>query len=86
MAIRRGGGGQETPSFWVVVEDHEAKVFDIYGPLTRDVEWTNRVELARGRGRDVTICTVTNEVDASMTAHALIEAGFQKANVALASL
>src|ERR1700739_1525606 len=37
------GRSTDGPSFWMVVVDHQAKVFAVFGPLRRDVEWTKRV-------------------------------------------
>lgn len=62
---------QEQPNkkqhtFWVVVEDHQAKLFSVFGPLSEDSEWTSKVRLVRQHGRDVTISTLASEIDAQL--------------------
>lgn len=85
MAMLKGSraSADAPPSFWVVVEDHGAKLFDVIGPLDTDVQWTNRATLARERGRDVTICTVTSEADAILLTRELASHGFVKSEVAI---
>jgi len=75
--------GAAPPLFWVVVEDHQTKVFAVFGPLSKDIEWTNRVAFARERGRDVTICTVTSEGDANIITGNLTQHGFARSTVAI---
>lgn len=54
-AIRR----METPvNYWLIIMDHELKVYAIHGPLSDDIEWSNRVADAQERGRKVSCSTV----------------------------
>lgn len=69
---------EEQRTFWVVVEDHQAKLFSVYGPLNGDSEWTSRVRLARQQGRDVTISTVASELDAKVMTSNLTTYGFKE--------
>jgi hypothetical protein len=69
----------DLPTFWVVVEDHYARIFAVFGPLSEDAEWTTRV--ARARGRDMTICTVASELDAKKIADQLTAHGFTNSAV-----
>jgi hypothetical protein len=62
--------------FWVVVEDHEAKLFSIFGPLSGDSEWTSKVRLARRDGRDVTSSTVASELDIKLMTSELTTHGY----------
>jgi hypothetical protein len=70
METLRKGRSNDAPSFWIVVADHEAKSFAVFGPLVEDAQWTRRVARARAQGRDVTLRTVRSEGDAkSLTRH-----------------
>ena len=67
----------------MVVEDHRAKVFAVFGPLRQDVEWTKRVALARAQGRNVTLSTVRSEADARRMIRKLAARGFAKSEYAI---
>jgi hypothetical protein len=71
----------EQRTFWVVVEDHQAKAISVLGPLSEDSEWTSRVKVARERGRDVTISTVASELDAKAMTRQLTKHGFTEIKV-----
>jgi hypothetical protein len=67
----------------MVVEDHQAKIFAVFGPLRRNVEWTKRVACAREQGRNVTLRTVLSEVDARMMMRKLAVRGFATSEYAI---
>jgi hypothetical protein len=71
----------EQRTFWVIVEDHQAKLFSVFGPLGEDSEWTLRVRLARQQGRDVTISTVASELDAKAMTGNLTTHGFMESKL-----
>jgi len=71
----------ERRTFWVIVEDHQAKLFSMFGPLSEDSEWTSRVGLARQQGRDVTLSTVASELDAKAMAGSLTTHGFTESKL-----
>ena len=77
---------REQRAFWVVVEDHQAKLFSVFGPLSEDSEWTSRVRLARQHGRDVTISTVASELDAKEMKGQLTTHGFTESMLSILSL
>lgn len=72
---------EEQRTFWVIVEDHQAKLFSVFGPLSEDSEWTSRVRLARQQGRDVTISTVASELDAKLMTSELTTHGYAKSKL-----
>lgn len=71
----------EQRTFWVIAEDHQAKLFSVFGPLSEDSEWTARVSLARQQGRDVTISTVASELDAREMTRQLTKHGFTQSKL-----
>ena len=71
----------EQHMFWVVVEDYQARLFSVFGPLSEDSEWTSRVRLARQQGRDVTISTVASELDAKAIMRQLTTHGFTESKL-----
>ena len=79
----RIGRSKVAPSFWMVVEDHQAKVFTVFGPLVGDAQWTQRVERAREQGRNLTLCTVRSEVDARVMMRDLAARGFARSEYAI---
>ena len=74
---------EEQRTFWVVVEDHQTKLFSVFGPLSEDSEWTSRVGFARQQGRDVTISTVASELDAKTMTRNLRTHGFSEGQIPL---
>jgi hypothetical protein len=72
---------REQRAFWVVVEDHQAKLFSVFGPLVEDSEWTSKVRIARQQGRDVTISTVASELDAKAMTANLTTHGFTESKL-----
>jgi hypothetical protein len=72
---------KEQRSFWVVVEDHQAKLFSVFGPLSEDGEWTSKVRLVRQHGRDVTISTVASEMDAKLMTSELTTHGYAESKL-----
>jgi hypothetical protein len=56
MGVGQEQSGADAPTFWVVVEAHYAKAFAVFGPLRDEAEWTTRVEITRGQGRDDLHC------------------------------
>lgn len=71
----------EQRTFWVLLEDHNARIFSVLGPLSGDAEWTSKVRLARERGRDVTISTVASELDAKAMTRQLTAHGFTESKL-----
>jgi hypothetical protein len=87
MGAGQEQSGADAPTFWVVVDAHYARVFAIFGPLRDDAEWTTRVAIARGQGRDdLTICTVASELDARKIADQLTPSGFTDNAVAIQTI
>jgi hypothetical protein len=83
MGILRKERSNVAPSFWMVVEDHQAKSFAVFGPLVEDAQWSRRIAHAREQGRDLRLCTVRSEVDArAMTRH-LTACGFVRSEYAI---
>jgi hypothetical protein len=76
MGMRQEQSGVDAPAFWVVVVDHRAMVFAVFGPICRDDQWIKMVAGAREKGWDMTLCTVGSKLDAKMTAHDLADSGF----------
>ena len=71
----------ERRRFWVVVEDHQAKLFSIFGPLSEDSEWTSKVRLARQNGKDVTSSTVASELDTKLMTSELTTHGYAQSKL-----
>ena len=76
MGMRQEQPGASVPAFWVVVVNHRARVFAVFGPLGGDDEWTTKVASAREKGWDITSSTVGCELDAQMMAGDLADRGF----------
>jgi hypothetical protein len=79
MAQEQSNTGQRI--LWVVVEDHQAKLFSIFGPLSDDSEWTSKVRLARQNGRDVTSSTVASELDTKLMRSELASHGYAESKL-----
>ena len=74
MAQEQSNAEQRT--FWVIVEDHQAKLFSVFGPLSEDSEWSSKIRLARQNGRDVTSSTVASELDTKLMTSELTTHGY----------
>lgn len=83
MGILRQGRSNGAPAFWMVVEDRQAEVFAVFGPLRQDVQWVRRVTRAREQGRNVTVCTVRSEMDARALTRKLAVSGFVRSEYAI---
>lgn len=73
----------EQRTFWVVAEDHQTKLFSVFGPFSEDSEWTSRVTLARQQGRDVTLSTVASESDAKLITSELTTHGYAESKTSI---
>jgi hypothetical protein len=78
--------GADTPTFWVIVLGHYAKVFAVFGPLSEDSEWNARVGIAQRQGKDLTISTVASELDAREITDRLTASGFANNEAAIQEL
>lgn len=83
VELQRQAKAKAGPSYWVVVEDHRAKVFTVFGPLAGDAEWSKRVERARDQGRKLTIWSVSSEFDVRAIERKLAARGFARSRVAI---
>lgn len=67
----------EQPTLWVVVENHQTKLFSVFGPVGEDSEWASKVRLTRQQGMDVTFSTVASKADVKLTTSALATHGYR---------
>jgi hypothetical protein len=65
----------------VHLEDHQAKLFSVFGPLSEDSESTSKVRLARQHGRDVTSSTVASELDTKLMTSELTTHGYAESKL-----
>ena len=79
MAQEQSNAEQRT--YWVIVEDHQSKLFSVFGPLREDVEWTSKVRLARQHGRDVTSSTLACELDTKLMTSELTTHGYAESKL-----
>ena len=69
--------------YWFVIKDHESRQYSIHGPLSDEVEWSNRIGAAQERGRNIVCLTVPASTKRADIAARVEADGYVEGNIVL---